>query len=139
MKTHVLILSEYFPKTHPKAGLETYFFESILHKVKKHTIRENFDYWEPKIKEVQEGKAVLSLRKWTGKPYNSKQVEVFRLTKEDGVGIEETAKYPSTDLAQNDGLEMADFMDWFKGSDWSQTKAIIHFTPFRYGIESKSI
>jgi hypothetical protein len=35
-------------------------------------------------------------------------------------------------LANNDGLSLKDFKDWFKGYDLSQPMAIIHFTKFRY-------
>lgn len=74
-KTYVLMLSEFFPKTHNKAGMPTEFKEKVLNKKKIHTIRANFPLWEKRIKEVQEGRAVLSIRQWTGEPYRSKQVE----------------------------------------------------------------
>lgn len=87
-KTYVLMLSQVFPKTHNKAGMPTEFKEKVLNKKKIHTIRANYHLWERRIKEVQEGRAVLAVRQWTGKPYCSKQVEIARLTTEDGVGIQ---------------------------------------------------
>lgn len=145
MKTYVIILSEKFPTTHPRKGQETEFGRSFLNGKKIHTIRGNFSMWEKRLKEVQEGRAVLSIRQWTGKPYQSKQVEIARLTAEDGVGIQELKltdlSRPTTIngqrielqlLAQNDGLSFNDWFNWFIGYDLSKPLAIIHFTKFRY-------
>lgn len=98
MKTHVLIVSRYFPKTHPKNGQETRFIENILELLKIHTIRGNYDLWEKRIKEVQEGKAVLSVRYWSDKPYRSKQVEVCQFNQNSNVGIQELHYVKREDL-----------------------------------------
>jgi hypothetical protein len=37
---------------------------------KLHTIRANYDLWKARIDEVQEGKAVLVVYEWRGKPYS---------------------------------------------------------------------
>lgn len=145
MKTYVITLSRHFLATHSKAGMPTGFKEKFLNGEKKHTIRANYPLWEKRIKEVQEGKAVLSVRQWTGKPYRSKQVEIARLTAKDGVGIQKLeifdlmrpAKVDGrlvdlTDLAHNDGLSFSDWYHWFRGYDLSEPMAIIHFTKFRY-------
>jgi len=86
MKTHVIMMSKYFPKTHPAAGEETHFVESILNGIKTTTIRGKYDNWKKKAREVNEGKAILSIRYWTGSPYNykkdnSKQKEFARCSK----------------------------------------------------------
>ena len=39
---------------------------------------------------------------------------------------------PSFIIANNDGLSLDDWKEWFKGYDLSQSMAIIHFTKFRY-------
>lgn len=148
MKTYVLTLSKIFPKTHKRAGEETEFelkfvFGGSLEK--KHTIRANFPLWKHRISEIQEGRAVLSIRQWTGKPYRSSQVEIGKLTAEDGVGIQmlkmidlfrpttiDGHKVELPDLAANDGLSFNDWYDWFKSYDLKQPMAIIHFTKFRY-------
>lgn len=145
MKTYVIILSETFPTTHPRKGQETEFGRSFLNGKKIHTIRGNFSLWEKRIAQIQKGEAVLSVRQWTGKPYQSKQVEIARLTAEDGVGIQELKltdlSRPTTIngqrielplLAQNDGLSFNDWFNWFIGYDLSKPLAIIHFTKFRY-------
>jgi len=148
LKTYVIIVSEKFMKGHPKAGEPTHFVDKILNEEKIHTIRENGPLWEKRIKEVQAGRAVLSLRVWTGKPYRSKQKEVLKLTKFDGVGVQQldfkdTGPYvdflipmnPKTSipiLANNDGLETHDFMFWFQGKGFTTPFVIIHFTPYRY-------
>ena len=148
MKTYVLTLSKAFPKTHQRAGEPTEFREKFLKKEKMHTIRANYEFWRKRIKEVQAGRAVLSVRQWTGKPCASRQEEIARLTAENSVGIQKLCfpnrstalvDYPerklSVDfkrLAKNDGLSLADWCDWFRHYDLSKPLAIIHFTNFIY-------
>lgn len=147
MKTYVITLSEKFPTTHPRKGQETEFGHSFLNGKKIHTIRGNFPLWEKRLKEVQEGRAVLSVRQWTGVPYRSPQKEIRRLTAEDGVGVQNLSysheiigfeidkrgyRVRLDNLSENDGLSLLDWEDWFKGADISKPLAIIHFTKFRY-------
>ena len=163
MKTYVLTVSLAFPKTHKKAGEQTFFKEKLINGLaqlqgegcKIHTIRSNYDLWSKRIAEIQSGKAILSIRYWSGKPYNSKQVEIYQLDENSGIGvqplifIDSCIKLPTicgedfpeptwykgiqlSDISQNDGLSIQDFKEWFKGYDLSQTMAIIHFTKFRY-------
>ena len=93
MKTYVLTVSEKFPATHPRRGELTGFPEAIKQGVKIHTIRANYPLWEKRIKEVEEGRARLSVRIWTGKPYNSPQKEIFVFTRANGVGVEKLTFY----------------------------------------------
>lgn len=173
--TYVLMLSEVFPKTHKRAGELTHFKEKFLlgqgcpdcaspqdlsginisdcngcvracSFPKLHTIRANFPLWKKRIKEVQEGQAVLSIRQWTGKPYCSKQVEIAKLTTTNGVGVQKLefidyniyfpkigyALISDSKLSSKDGLTLDDWREWFKGYDLSKPMAIIHFTKFRY-------
>lgn len=151
MKKYIITLSKFFLKQHTRAGEETGFKESFLKGKKVHTIRANYYLWEARIKEVQEGKAVLSIRQWSGLPYRSKQYEITELSKEDGVGIQKLTfnedsngeffledfnidgKYIEYDkLAANDGLLTEDWYRWFKKYDLSKPMAVIHFTSFRY-------
>ncbi len=156
MKTYVITLSRHFLANHKRAGEETHFKEKFLlgqgltdydtpSMAKIHTIRANYPLWEKRIKEVQEGRAVLSIRQWTGKPYRSKQVEVARLTDRNGVGVQKLEltndftecivgdhRYSYVSVAKNDGLHPADWLDWFSCYDLSKPMAIIHFTKFRY-------
>lgn len=92
----------------------------------------------------------MSIREWSDKPYHSKQVEIARLTKEDGIGlqkmffrqysagprIEIDGRHPSQiaveRVANNDGLTKHDWIEWFKDYDGYEPLAIIHFTKFRY-------
>ena len=116
-----------------------------------HTIRANYNLWEARIKEVQEGKAVLSIRQWSGLPYRSKQDKITELSKEDGVGIQKLTFNKDSNgeffledfdidgkyidfhkLAANDGLLTEDWCRWFKKYDLSKPMAVIHFTSFRY-------
>ena len=171
MKTYVLTLSKTFPANHPFAGLPT-FFKTKLEianvipfdetnrqsvpdgqpQMKLHTIRANYPLWRKRFDEIERGEACISLRQWSGKPYCSKQIEIARLTKEDGIGIQKLeflefdpafkdgiwisgktfSKSHKECLAENDGLSYKDWQDWFRNYDLSKPLAIIHFTKFRY-------
>lgn len=159
-KTFVLTVSRSFPQTHKRKGEETLFVDKIQGNVrlngeiwqKIHTIRSNYDLWLKRIKQVQEGKAILSIRYWNGKPYNSKQAEICQLDKDSGIGVQklefmkgalnaipiinewygDVEDYSFEILSKNDGLSLEDFKEWFKGYDLSEPMAIIHFTKFRY-------
>lgn len=142
MKTYVIMLSKVFPKGHRREGEPTGFMEKLLSGEKIHTIRTNFPLWDKRIREVEKGEACISVRQWEDKPYRSKQIEVARFTKEDGVGIEALwlppigqmdwtlAAYP--DLDSHDGLSREDWLSWFEFAPRGKALPIIHFTPFRY-------
>lgn len=147
MKTFVLTVSKQFPKTHNKAGKSTGFVENISRLFtngsdKIHTIRSNYDLWQKRAKEINEGKALLSIRYWSEMPYRSKQVEICRLER---IGVEKLEQpdnfvYAPIEgksidwevVAKNDGLSFEDFCEWFK-SRQKEPMAVIHFTDFRYG------
>lgn len=157
MRTYVIILSSHFLANHKRAGEETHFKEKFLlgqgltdydtpSMAKIHSIRANYPLWEKRIKEVQEGRAVLSIRQWTDKLYRGKPyVEIATLTAENGVGLQlmeltnDFAECIVGDhhhsyvaVAKHDGLQPADWLDWFSAYDLSKPMAIIHFTKFRY-------
>lgn len=154
MKTHVLIISETFPGQHWKQGKPTHFQRSLEVGKKIHTIRKNPSYWFPRIAQVKRGEAVLSVRKWNGTPYKSKQTELFQFDYRDRVGIEliqfqdiwyQQAKINNVvnigrfnDLAANDGLSLYDLQQWFAETPPGEVMAIIHFTPFRYAPRSEA-
>lgn len=152
VKTYVLTVSQIFPKKHRSEGQKTKFVESIREKIKLHTIRMNYELWAKRFDEIKKGNAILSVRVWEGKPYNSKQIKVFDLNHTDGIGVEKLDLTPLgffvdeiendltvSDLAKNDGLSKPDFSDWFNGSISIDMppKAIIHFSHFRYKKEIK--
>ena len=176
LKRYRLGISRNFPITHPRKGEPTGFAEKICHVLggtidwinsempfygtKIHTIRENYQLWEKRIKEVQAGRAVIELFYWSGKPYHKDekgigQVVFATLDKDSGCGVQALIfperhildatvcghEYPnptwykgvlSSELAKNDGLSIDDFKSWFKNYDLSTPKAIIQFTNFRY-------
>ena len=155
MDTYVITLSQFFPVSHIRAGNPTGFKDKFLAAIKElkdewwklHTIRANYEFWKKRFDKIERGEACLSIRQWTGKPYRSKQVELAKLTREDGIGIQqlsfsfgEISKMriqngvePSLEtLAKNDGLSLQDWYEWFKGYDLYNPLAIIHFTSFRY-------
>lgn len=105
MKTYVLTLSQKFPAKHPRKGEPTGFADKIqealnyvkyhgiygmqpTERAKIHTMRTNWSLWSKRFRKIYEGKACLSLRVWSDKPYYSNQIEIARLTKEDGIGIQ---------------------------------------------------
>ena len=141
MKTYVIMVSTVFGQEHSRSGEETLFEDSVLTGMKIHTIRHNYELWEKRFEKINAGEACLSIRKWEGKAYRSKQVEIKRLAMEDGIGLEKLnvqhdsyycGLVPITPwaLARNDGLSWEDFLEWFRGAEGD--KAIIHFTGFRY-------
>ena len=166
MKTYVLTLSQKFPAKHPKHGEPTNFNSQLLNAVwrahnmsvgfpqfgmKLHTIRANFPLWQKRFAQIEAGKAILSVRYWTGKPYYSKQMEICKLTKADGIGLQQIRFAHYNDgktyldcahiggrdvkgelIAVNDGLNYQDWSNWFKSYDLSKPLAVIHFTNFRY-------
>lgn len=168
MNKYVLTLSKAFPVTHPRAGKSTHFKAKVLDTIndkpsagkvdsdyKRHTLRGNYDLWRKRFDEIEAGRAYLSVRQWEGKPYASKQVEIMRLYKEDGIGMQSlcfagnnskkdrelhrpivggTTEVDYRKLAANDGLSLQDWEDWFTTGDYdlSEPMVIIHFTKFRY-------
>ena len=179
IKRYRLGVSRNFPTTHPRKGTSTHFINQIRHATclkldffgrkigiaceicdyefecaiskKLHTIRANYPLWEKRMKEVQEGRAVIELFYWSGKPYHKDengvgQVVFATLDKDSGCGVQElrwltscTAQIRDSgklvndiQLSKNDGLTPEDFKAWFKGYDLSQPMSIIHFTGFRY-------
>lgn len=159
MKTYVITLSKVFPVTHKRAGEPTEFKHKFIaavnkwedHWLKLHTIRANYPLWRKRFDDIEAGEAILSVRQWSGKPYCSKQIELVRLTREDGIGIQKLEFTPDRDgmysfnmfdidgrystkeiLAQNDGLSLDDWTEWFRKYDLSQPLAVIEFTKFRY-------
>lgn len=169
MKTYYLMLSKVFPSTHFKAGEPTNFPDSfknaqkcaicetkdtgmckrcgVVGYLKKHTIRANYEFWAERFKEIETGEACLSIRQWTGKPYCSKQVEIARLTREDGIGLQRLTvigcatihpmfvdghSVKVSDLAHNDGLSETEWRNWFSHYNLTEPMAVIQFTKFRY-------
>jgi hypothetical protein len=156
-KVYVLMISKVFPATHPRKGQPTYFREKILCKSltdeeigriaqgvqKITTIRLNYDLWASRAEKINAGKAILSLRQWSGKPYRSKQVEFLQLEK---IGVQKLVldvnlgwfidDYDSDVtvmcMAKNDGLSLDDFKKWFGKIKTETPYAIIHFTDFKY-------
>ncbi len=166
LKTYRLSISRVFPATHQKRGEETNFKEKIQfslmdigkkpkvygdYKIKMHTCRAGYDLWKKRIDEVNAGKAVLIVFEWSGKPYRSRQADLFRFDKDSGIGVQQLVfqqgniDFPrvirndntivslmQSDLAKSDGLSLQDFKDWFKKNDLNKHMAIIQFTNFRY-------
>lgn len=148
-KKVILTLCKVFPVTHSRAGEKTGFEQKLKNGIKKHTIRYNAkDVWDKRYNDISKSKKYLSVREWTGRPYNSEQREFARY---DKIVLQKiTMTYSSTDevpqcwvdgkhvsaydLAKNDGLSVEDFTEWFFGCNKGNVfdGVIIHFTDFRY-------
>lgn len=148
-KKVILTLCKVFPVTHSRAGEKTGFEQKLKNGIKKHTIRYNAkDVWDKRYNDISKSKKYLSVREWTGRPYNSEQREFARY---DKIGLQKiTMTYSSTDdvpqcwvdgkpvsvynLAKNDGLSIEDFTEWFFGCNKENVfeGVIIHFTELRY-------
>lgn len=162
IKTYILMLSREFPKTHPRAGEPTDFMSKKEADVKIHTIRNNVALWEHRAEEINAGRAVLSVRQWSGKPYEpgSHQIEIARHTALVtqrisfpcerlsvnsklyplwGEIIDNDGCHAVIDLekiAANDGLTVDDFKEWFavrsKDRKAVLERVILHFTDKSY-------
>ena len=155
MKKKIIItLSRVFPTTHSRRGEPTDFASKLASGVKKHTIRKNYDLWKINAEKMERGKFHLSIRQWSGRPYNSPQVEIAQ--RNNPIGVQPIELYYHADndtitakidgrewldadcytIAKNDGLSVQDFKEWFFGKDPHEDKVftgvIIHFTDFRY-------
>lgn len=155
MKKKIIItLSRVFPATHSRRGEATEFASKLTSGVKKHTIRKNYDLWKLNAKKMERGKFYLSIRQWSGRPYNSPQVEIAQ--RHNPIGVQPIELYYHSDngeitakidgrewldadcytIAKNEGLSVQDFKEWFFGKypqeDKVFTGVIIHFTDFRY-------
>lgn len=153
------MVSRTFPATHPRKGDDTNFVDQILKEDKRHTCRGNYALWYKRSLEVQAGRAIISLRYWSGKPYASKQVEfcilnwihvqkvhVYQIKRSDEIyrliyGKTKTEIFIEDSLkplrnpfifAAHDGLSIQDFNAWFKKP--VEDAAIIHFTQFAYPV-----
>ena len=153
-KVYVLMLSREFPKTHPRAGEPTDFKTYKEKGIKKHTIRGNAELWERRAEEINAGRAVLSVRQWSGRPYKpgSHQIEIARHTRLGTQRVKMSFSAPWDkcisvcqdngdihyplffEVAQNDGLAPDDFIDWFKKTRKKSVidGVILHFTNMRY-------
>lgn len=142
--TYVITISTLFPKKHPRVGEPTNFPLSIKHYDKIHTIRNNYWLWKKRFEKIDRGEACLSVRIWLGRPYFSKQPEIFNYRKSRGIGLEKLenpdnmlfasingSQVDWETVAKNDGLSFVDFCDWFKVRN-NEPMAVIHFTNFRY-------
>lgn len=145
----IVSLCRVFPKGHRKAGEATDFEDKVKYGRKIHTIRYNGnDVWAKRFKDISEGRKYLSLRQWTGRPYNSEQREIAKVEK---IGLQKvTMTYNSGDsipqvwidgkaqdietVAKNDGMTVEEFVDWFFGSRKENyfEGVVIQFTDFKY-------
>ena len=104
--------------------------------------------WDKRYKDIASGKKYLSVREWTGRPYNSEQREFAQY---DKIGLQHiTMTYGVDDavpqiwidgkqipieiVAKNDGLTVEQFVEWFFGESKSNVfeGVVLHFTSFRY-------
>ena len=158
--TYFLMLSAVFPKGHPSEGEPTCFKDKLL-KEKIHTFRGNADLWEKRARKINAGEAELSIRQWSGKPYEkgSHQIEIARITKlgtqratvtyrpykTNGVYLPYCAEVEGgryhdkviemEKLAANDGLSLDNFRYWFASRERTAKAfhgVLLHFTDFRY-------
>lgn len=135
--------------THSNAGEPTGFEGKLKSGDKIHTIRYNAKgVWDERYKGIYSGKKYLSVREWTGRPYNSEQRELSRF---DKIGLQHvTMTYSSEnsfpqvwidgkqvsiqEVAKHDGLTVEEFVEWFFGNSKENMfkGVVIHFTDFRY-------
>jgi hypothetical protein len=108
MKKKIIItLSRVFPVTHSRRGEPTGFANKLASGEKKHTIRSNYDLWNVNAEKMERGKFYLSIRQWSGRPYNSPQVEIAQ--RHNPIGVQPVELYYHADndtiTAKIDGRE----------------------------------
>ena len=150
-KNVILMLNRVFPVKHTKAGTPTMFANLLYANHKIHTVRmDEKGLWAKRCDEVNSGKKILSIREWTERPYRSEQREIKKLAQ---IGLQhitmtyssddalpqcwiDNKRVPTEDIANNDGLSVEDFVDYFFGKCGCKSNVfegvVIHFTPFRY-------
>lgn len=148
-KKVIVTLCRVFPKGHRKAGEATDFEAKVKDGRKIHTIRYNGnDVWAKRYKDIKEGRKYLSLRQWTGRPYNSEQREIAKVEK---IWMQKvTMTYSSEDslpqvwidgkpqdietVSKNDGMTVEEFVEWFFGNSKENIfeGVVIQFTDFKY-------
>ncbi|MDD3079113.1 MAG: hypothetical protein PHH37_08415 [Paludibacter sp.] len=125
---------------------------------KLHTFRGNYKIWKKRIDEVLAGNAIISIRYHTLGRYvkGNEQIEVAQFNNNSFIGIQEAIylpdfkndfrgmaircddglfyDFPFYKVAENDGLRLSDFMEWFEKGKYNlkEPMACIHFTSFRY-------
>ncbi len=155
IKTYVITLAKNFPGYHKRKGDKTNFEHKYWSKEKIHTIRGNYPLWKKRLDKVIKGEAILSIREWSGKPYNSKQrviqntskvgyqkisIKAHKRThisfplidiKIDGQRIGPEMSITINTIVKNDGFDHhQDFFNWFKKD--VKDGIIIHFTDLKY-------
>jgi hypothetical protein len=146
-KTYVITVAKNFLSNHPKKGTPTDFENKIISGMKRHTIRANYDYWSKIVEKCKAGEALISIRQWSGRPYQSKQFEICQCLNPEIQKIHFTKGTPETTptiyigqrsffgedfntIARNDGFEdVQDFLDWFPHEF---DGGIIHLGPNKY-------
>ena len=150
-KKVIITFCKKFPASHSRAGELTGFEPKIKNGKKIHTIRaDKKGTWKKNVRDINSGKKYLSMREWTGRPYNSEQREYGQ---RERIGLQSiTMTYNSEDalpqawvdgkkvpvetLAKTDGLSTQDFVEWFFGTKLYSENVfegkIIHITDFRY-------
>lgn len=137
----VLTVSRTFPAYHPRKGEPTYFVEKILGAIPVRNwgqipkeIDRDFSTVRlsiPKLHTIRSGSRwkageMASLRYWSGRPYNSKQVEFAQVEIKKVWPIKIVGEFIFNQfdnvlfaahldqLATNDGLSVDDLRAWFK-------------------------
>ena len=148
-KKVIITLCKVFPAAHSRSGKPTGFEEKLKNGSKIHTIRENKNgIWNKWCADINGGRKYLSVREWSGKPYNSQQRELMRF---EDIGLQEvTMTYgcddavpqiwidgknvPIEEVAKNDGLTVNEFIEWCfsNNSENVLEGVVIQFTKFRY-------
>ena len=130
-----LVVPSVFPKKHKKDEQKTTFAEDIKNGFKIHIFQSDYAKWKSVMDEVRDGKAYVSLVEKEG-------LEIMRFDNTSTIGIQKVhysrkkfylrmVEMSINQLANNDGMIISDFLDFFKCGS-CEDKALIHFTDFRY-------
>jgi hypothetical protein len=80
-QVYVLTVSNYFPNYPRNRGENTGIEDKIKNGIKIHELRSDYFMWKKRIDDVNARRAILSIRRWSGKPYQNRQIEIMQLEK----------------------------------------------------------
>jgi hypothetical protein len=147
-KVYVLTVSDYLPANHPRRGESTGIEYKIKNGIKIHELRSDYFMWKKRIDEINAGLAILSIRRWSGKPYQNRQIEIMQLGKagiqmltnsknRDGytshwrVTVDNNQFVDFITLSENEGKPADEWRSWFGCDDFRKTNGSYSL----YGIQ----
>jgi hypothetical protein len=139
-----------FPTAHSRGGEQTHFIENVMAGDKIHMIRRFYDRWKVLSEKTSRRPYSIDLCQYTDRqrprfhriasidaPLAVQRIRMLYSEQTGDVRVFVDGKeIPIEQIAQNDGLTVDDFKEWFfsghRAGNSDYDGCIIHFTDFRY-------